>query len=319
VAAQVIPMEEMNLHLTGDIHAITAANNLLAAALEARMFHESTQSDAALFNRLCPAGKDGKRTFAPIMLRRLKKLGIEKSDPAELTPEEQGRWGVPHIWIPHFHHVSAFICVMVVVVKCAAAACMHDQHIRSQNGLLPVLHASATPHPDMQRLRSSILNTTGCHDCMMQAICSQALEGYRFVHRRSCIPERDIYNYDRHNATFTNLAQVCAPGRGPGHHHVAARAGHQRPLPALHHHWAGAHREGALLPLCCPPGPIPCPWPQSLVWQNLTSGLTHQQMDPITCLCMQPLAMHTSTSVQHPWFHAAQTTPNTPLSCTLQR
>ena len=41
--AQVIPMEEMNLHLTGDIHAITAANNLLAAALEARMFHESTQ------------------------------------------------------------------------------------------------------------------------------------------------------------------------------------------------------------------------------------------------------------------------------------
>ena len=27
--SQVIPMEEFNLHLTGDIHAITAANNLL--------------------------------------------------------------------------------------------------------------------------------------------------------------------------------------------------------------------------------------------------------------------------------------------------
>lgn len=40
---QVIPMEEMNLHLTGDIHAITAANNLLAAAIDARMFHENTQ------------------------------------------------------------------------------------------------------------------------------------------------------------------------------------------------------------------------------------------------------------------------------------
>ena len=37
-------MEEMNLHLTGDIHAITAANNLLAAAIDARMFHESTQA-----------------------------------------------------------------------------------------------------------------------------------------------------------------------------------------------------------------------------------------------------------------------------------
>ena len=35
-------MEEFNLHLTGDIHAITAANNLLAAAIETRMFHEHT-------------------------------------------------------------------------------------------------------------------------------------------------------------------------------------------------------------------------------------------------------------------------------------
>ena len=43
--SQVIPMDEFNLHLTGDIHAITAANNLLAAAIDTRMFHESTQSD----------------------------------------------------------------------------------------------------------------------------------------------------------------------------------------------------------------------------------------------------------------------------------
>ena len=32
--SQVIPMDEFNLHLTGDIHAITAANNLLAAQVE---------------------------------------------------------------------------------------------------------------------------------------------------------------------------------------------------------------------------------------------------------------------------------------------
>ncbi|GBG62154.1 hypothetical protein CBR_g29353 [Chara braunii] len=87
--SQVIPMEEFNLHLTGDIHAITAANNLLAAAIDARMFHESTQSDAALFNRLCPADKSGKRSFAGVMMRRLRKLGIEKKDPAELTAEEK--------------------------------------------------------------------------------------------------------------------------------------------------------------------------------------------------------------------------------------
>ncbi|RHY77476.1 hypothetical protein DYB26_015329, partial [Aphanomyces astaci] len=43
--AQVVPMDEFNLHMTGDIHAITAANNLVAAAIDARMFHESTQSD----------------------------------------------------------------------------------------------------------------------------------------------------------------------------------------------------------------------------------------------------------------------------------
>ena len=38
-------MEEFNLHLTGDIHAITAANNLIAAQIDTRMFHESTQLD----------------------------------------------------------------------------------------------------------------------------------------------------------------------------------------------------------------------------------------------------------------------------------
>ncbi|XP_050807559.1 monofunctional C1-tetrahydrofolate synthase, mitochondrial [Gopherus flavomarginatus] len=60
--AQVIPMEEFNLHLTGDIHAITAANNLLAAAIDARILHESTQSD--------------------------KRLGINKTDPGTLTADE---------------------------------------------------------------------------------------------------------------------------------------------------------------------------------------------------------------------------------------
>ncbi|GLP95655.1 formate--tetrahydrofolate ligase [Paraferrimonas sedimenticola] len=38
--AQVVPMDELNLHLTGDIHAITAAHNLAAAAIDARLFHE---------------------------------------------------------------------------------------------------------------------------------------------------------------------------------------------------------------------------------------------------------------------------------------
>ncbi|RHY76058.1 hypothetical protein DYB30_008987, partial [Aphanomyces astaci] len=69
--AQVVPMDEFNLHMTGDIHAITAANNL------------------ALFNRLCPVKKDGSRTFAAVMERRLRKLGIHKTNPNDLTDDER--------------------------------------------------------------------------------------------------------------------------------------------------------------------------------------------------------------------------------------
>ena len=91
--SQIIPMEEFNLHLTGDIHAITAANNLLAAAIDTRIFHErTTPKDEALFDRLCPAKKDGSRRFSPVMLRRLRGLGIDKTDPNDLSPEERGRF-----------------------------------------------------------------------------------------------------------------------------------------------------------------------------------------------------------------------------------
>ena len=90
--SQIIPMEEFNLHLTGDIHAITAANNLLAAAIDARMFHEKSATDEQMFDRLCPVSKDGTRKFSPVMLRRLEKLGISKTDPDELTAEERSRF-----------------------------------------------------------------------------------------------------------------------------------------------------------------------------------------------------------------------------------
>jgi methylenetetrahydrofolate dehydrogenase (NADP+)/methenyltetrahydrofolate cyclohydrolase/formyltetrahydrofolate synthetase len=90
--SQVVPMEDFNLHLTGDIHAITAANNLLAAAIDARIFHEANQNDEKLFNALCPKNKEGKRRFSMSMLRRLEKLGIKKTDPEELTTEERKRF-----------------------------------------------------------------------------------------------------------------------------------------------------------------------------------------------------------------------------------
>ncbi len=89
--SQVIPMEDFNLHLTGDIHAITAANNLLAAAIDVRILHEAGATDEQLFERFCPKDKTGKRRFGRGMLGRLKKLGIDKTDPDELTAEERRR------------------------------------------------------------------------------------------------------------------------------------------------------------------------------------------------------------------------------------
>ena len=89
--SQVIPMDEFNMHVTGDIHAITMANNLLAAAIDTRMFHENTQKDGPLYKRLVPA-KKGVRKFPTCMLHRLKKLGIDKTDPDSLTEEEISRF-----------------------------------------------------------------------------------------------------------------------------------------------------------------------------------------------------------------------------------
>jgi formyltetrahydrofolate synthetase len=89
--SQVVPMEEFNLHLTGDIHAITAANNLMAAAIDARMFHESQATDEQLFNRLLPLDKSGKRHFTKGMVVRLEKLRLTAADPEELSPEDRRR------------------------------------------------------------------------------------------------------------------------------------------------------------------------------------------------------------------------------------
>ncbi len=46
--SQIVPMEDFNLHLTGDIHAVSVAHNLAAAAIDGRMLHERRLSDRAL-------------------------------------------------------------------------------------------------------------------------------------------------------------------------------------------------------------------------------------------------------------------------------
>ncbi len=87
--SQVIPMEDFNLHLTGDIHAITAANNLMAAAIDVRMLHERDASDEQLFERLCPKDKSGRRKISKSILARAQRIGIKENDPEKMTPEER--------------------------------------------------------------------------------------------------------------------------------------------------------------------------------------------------------------------------------------
>ncbi|KAH9423511.1 C-1-tetrahydrofolate synthase, cytoplasmic [Dermatophagoides pteronyssinus] len=50
--SQVIPMDEFNLHLTGDIHAISAANNLIAAAIDAQFSRLNIDIDTITWNRV---------------------------------------------------------------------------------------------------------------------------------------------------------------------------------------------------------------------------------------------------------------------------
>ena len=48
--SQIIPMEDFNLHFTGDIHAVGVSHNLAVAAVDSRMMHERRLSDKALEN-----------------------------------------------------------------------------------------------------------------------------------------------------------------------------------------------------------------------------------------------------------------------------
>src|SRR5574342_1427302 len=71
--SQIVPMEDFNLHLTGDIRAVSAANNLLAAAIDARILHERATPDInKLAQALCPDGY-----IAPSIRKRMKRLGID--------------------------------------------------------------------------------------------------------------------------------------------------------------------------------------------------------------------------------------------------
>ena len=84
--AQIVSMEDFNLHLTGDIHAVGAAHNLLAAAIDNRLAKEARWSTGYLAKALCPDGE-----YTPSMRRRLEKLGIKSEKPSDLSDEDKER------------------------------------------------------------------------------------------------------------------------------------------------------------------------------------------------------------------------------------
>ena len=83
--SQIVPMEDFNLHLTGDIHAVSITHNLLAAALDARLMHERNMSDKALYRALFP--KEDR--WGPALLRRARKLGIRAEKPSDMSEKER--------------------------------------------------------------------------------------------------------------------------------------------------------------------------------------------------------------------------------------
>jgi formyltetrahydrofolate synthetase len=84
--SQIVPMEDFNLHLTGDIHAVGVSHNLLSAAIDARIMHERNMTDKQLYKALFP-----KDEWAPSLLRRARRLGIKAKMPSGMKPEERAR------------------------------------------------------------------------------------------------------------------------------------------------------------------------------------------------------------------------------------
>jgi len=84
--AQIVSMEDFNLHLTGDIHAVSAAHNLLAAAIDNRLTKELRWSTNFLARALCPNDE-----YTPSMRKRLEKLGIQSEKPSDLSAEDKER------------------------------------------------------------------------------------------------------------------------------------------------------------------------------------------------------------------------------------
>ena len=77
---QIAPMEDINLHFTGDIHAITAANNLLSAMIDNHIFSGNSLGFKRVVWKRCLDLND----------RQLRKITCGESGEKGMVPREDG-------------------------------------------------------------------------------------------------------------------------------------------------------------------------------------------------------------------------------------
>src|ERR671929_925150 len=114
--AQVVPMEDLNLHFTGDIHAIGAANNLLAALLDASILHGNPHKIDAL--------RVGWRRAVDMNDRALRQIAVGMGGRANGYPRESG------------FDITAASEVMAIL---AVSRDLHD--LRRRLGAITVAHS----------------------------------------------------------------------------------------------------------------------------------------------------------------------------------
>ena len=78
--AQVAPMEDINLHFTGDIHAITSANNLLSAMIDNHIYYGNKLQIEKVVWKRCGDLND----------RQLRKIQTGLSGESKIVPREDG-------------------------------------------------------------------------------------------------------------------------------------------------------------------------------------------------------------------------------------
>jgi formate--tetrahydrofolate ligase len=115
--AQVVPMEDLNLHFTGDIHAVGAANNLLAAMLDSSILHGNPLKIDVL--------RIGWRRVLDMNDRALRETVIALGGPANGYPREAG------------FDITAASEVMAIL---AVARDLHD--LRRRLGAITVAHST---------------------------------------------------------------------------------------------------------------------------------------------------------------------------------